>query len=866
MIPLVPKRRDDDSLSFESKFESGNLSRAERIGPSEYVLYLREDINLDPINGRDKCYNQWFYFRVDGMQDMRSYTFHICNMYKAKSLFQVGMHVLLRAPESDVWFRGGSDYMYKESTFYKKGTKMMYQLSFRVSGPHSSLYVAAAQPYTYTDLCTALSTWQGQDQRAALIERRTLCKTLAGNPVEFCIITDPNFDGNLTPPVCSQQSPSELPGDQRPWIIVCGRVHPSECNSSWFVHGLIEFLSDPRSSIAKQLRQQFVWLVIPMINPDGVICGNSRCNLAGLDLNRCWANPSESTCPTIFHAKALLQRICPQVNISLFLDVHGHSRKRGAFLYGNRRQHRSVTGQLMPYMSAPIGHEVKVPQLLAKFSSMFSLPDCTYTISRNKMGTARYVMFDEFQLINSFTLEISMFAAADSSGEALSSTSWPSDSQFNIAASESLAFRDTTTSIVLEAGVTKHNSCMSQIPRHFEADDFMHLSRDFAVCLSSDTSWMVDPINGLTKMTMSSDSSFIYAPDAGDYIDNTYGIEDSTYDRQTVIKWLSSRGISVLASTEQRVESRLLADCKSIKGSSGTKKDLSLIPIDPNCAELIKLLLNNVRAHHELLGEEPKTCASVKSYIMRQLRTHAKQTDIGQLKSVLRALADWIGFVIDFNSQDHSKRVGTLEQSVPKLSETSYNSEFASLAAVQRYLNNASERLQFDQGHIAAGQTSNTADHLFQMCATKDPQATKNALDVTVHSRLNNALERLQIRQSQSSVTEVESREIFATLDHQKKQKEEKVMLHSQPVDPFMKTVSSANLVSPQDSLLSQTTSCTPSATTTSQTPFQTQDGFIKPWSLSFSNLDTHNSAQPSQSLATSMDVCSQPPFGSRIR
>ncbi len=29
-------------------------------------------------------------------------------------------------------------------------------------------------------------------------------------------------------------------------------------------------------------------VIIPMVNPDGVIHGNSRCNLAGLDLNRKW--------------------------------------------------------------------------------------------------------------------------------------------------------------------------------------------------------------------------------------------------------------------------------------------------------------------------------------------------------------------------------------------------------------------------------------------------------------------------------------------------------------------------------------------------------------------------------------------------
>lgn len=516
MLPLGPKRRDDDVLTFESKFESGNLSRAERIGPSEYVLYIREDINLVPINGRDKCYNQWFFFRVDGMQEMRPYTFHICNMYKAKSLFQVGMHVHLRSPESDLWFPGGSDFIYKESTFSKKGTKIMYQLTFRLCSPHSSLYVAAAQPYTYSDLCTAMSKWQGQQERALFIKRHTLCKTLAGNPLEFLIISDPLTDRTFTISTSSRLSPSELPEDQRPWIIVCGRVHPSESNSSWFVHGLIEFLTDPQNSVAAQLRRQFVWLVVPMINPDGVICGNSRCNLAGLDLNRCWANPLESTCPTIFHTKALLQCLCPLVTISLFLDVHGHSRKRGAFFYGNRRQQRSATGQLMPYISAPVGHEVRVPQLLAKFSSIFSLQDCTYTITRNKMGTARYVVFNEFQLINSYTLEISMFAAS-SLGDVPSSETLLQASESHDAVSRSLNIRDAIKRIHLDAETDNDKNVICQIPRHFETGDFMQLSRDFATCLISDLSWISDPNGEIYRMKMSPDSPVIYTVNLKDH-------------------------------------------------------------------------------------------------------------------------------------------------------------------------------------------------------------------------------------------------------------------------------------------------------------------------------------------------------------
>jgi len=37
---------------------------------------------------------------------------------------------------------------------------------------------------------------------------------------------------------------------------------------------------------AVKLRQKFIFLLIPCMNPDGVILGNSRVNVLGYDLNR----------------------------------------------------------------------------------------------------------------------------------------------------------------------------------------------------------------------------------------------------------------------------------------------------------------------------------------------------------------------------------------------------------------------------------------------------------------------------------------------------------------------------------------------------------------------------------------------------
>jgi len=48
---------------------------------------------------------------------------------------------------------------------------------------------------------------------------------------------------------------------------------------------------------------KFVIVFVPMINPDGVVIGNSRCSLMGVDLNRRWTNPNKMIHPDIYFLK-----------------------------------------------------------------------------------------------------------------------------------------------------------------------------------------------------------------------------------------------------------------------------------------------------------------------------------------------------------------------------------------------------------------------------------------------------------------------------------------------------------------------------------------------------------------------------------
>ena len=49
-------------------------------------------------------------------------------------------------------------------------------------------------------------------------------------------------------------------------------MHPGESNASWVMKGSIDYLLSDQPT-AKTLREQFVFKIVPMLNPDGVING-----------------------------------------------------------------------------------------------------------------------------------------------------------------------------------------------------------------------------------------------------------------------------------------------------------------------------------------------------------------------------------------------------------------------------------------------------------------------------------------------------------------------------------------------------------------------------------------------------------------
>lgn len=76
----------------------------------------------------------------------------------------------------------------------------------------------------------------------------------------------------------------------------------------------------------------YVLQVVPMLNPDGVIVGNYRCSLAGLDLNRVYQAPDSRLQPVICAFKEMVRAFTQEREVVLSCDMHGHSRRFGVFM------------------------------------------------------------------------------------------------------------------------------------------------------------------------------------------------------------------------------------------------------------------------------------------------------------------------------------------------------------------------------------------------------------------------------------------------------------------------------------------------------------------------------------------------------
>ncbi|XP_071472273.1 cytosolic carboxypeptidase 2 isoform X6 [Marmota flaviventris] len=462
---------EDDTLLFESRFESGNLQKAVQVDTYEYELTLRTDLYTNK-------HTQWFYFRVQNTRKDVTYRFTIVNLLKPKSLYTVGMKPLMYSQlDANIynigWRREGNEIKYYKNNT-DNGQQSFYCLTWTIQFPHDqdTCFFAHFYPYTYTDLqCYLLSVAKNPIQ-SQFCKLRTLCRSLAGNTVYLLTITNP--------------SPTPHEAAAKKAVVLSARVHPGESNASWIMKGFLDFILS-NSPDAQLLRDIFVFKVVPMLNPDGVIVGNYRCSLAGRDLNRHYKTILKESFPCIWHTRNMIKRLLEEREVLLYCDFHGHSRKNNIFLYGCNNNDRKYWL-----------HERVFPLMLSKNApDKFSFHSCNFKVQKCKEGTGRVVMW-RMGILNSYTMESTF------SGSTLGSKR---NIHFTIEDLKSLGYHVCDTLLdFCDPDKTKFTQCLAELKELLQQE----IHKKFNECgeeVNLEGSWSDISLSDIESSTSGSDSS-----------------------------------------------------------------------------------------------------------------------------------------------------------------------------------------------------------------------------------------------------------------------------------------------------------------------------------------------------------------------
>ena len=355
----------------------------------KYELFLHNDTNTSG-------YTQWFFFRVSNVKKGKTLNLNIMNFLRKTTKYSNGIKIWVYSRKNSEinkigWHHTTEEVKYYKNFLYKlnKGKKdYYYTLSFNYTFQfdNDEVFFANCIPFTYTDLNRDLNFYtKNENDKYIFFNRKKLCSTIIGNEVEYFSINN-TF---IKYPFSSTNI------ENKKGVVLFGRQHPSETVGSWTIKGAMDFLLGD-SDEANYLRDNFVFKIVPMINVDGVICGNTRTSLSGCDLNRRWSNPNIILHPEIFYTKEMIMNFSEKYKIECIVDFHGHFGAFNSFFYGNYKEDNLVMGKYFPFSCA------KKSKVIQFEKSKFKMP-------KYKRGTGRINLFNELNVENVVTLETSYF-------------------------------------------------------------------------------------------------------------------------------------------------------------------------------------------------------------------------------------------------------------------------------------------------------------------------------------------------------------------------------------------------------------------------------------------------------------------------
>ena len=262
-------------VTFDASFDGARLNDCAMVGENEYRAVIRPE-NV-PIND-----SAWYAFRVTSEKD--------CAI-TVQLTYENGTHRFRPNTSKD-----GLQWTPLTASAYSK-KKDSATLRLEV-GPQP-LWVAGAELIGTKDI----DVWLNRLTRLPFATRGEVGRSLEGRPIwklELC---------HEQPPKC---------------VFITGRQHPPEVTGSIALMSFVEALAG-RDELAETFRGSFKVVVVPLMNPDGVVAGNWRSNAAGVDINRDWKTFRQPETRAV-RDEILQYDRDGHPRLSLLLDFHSTSR------------------------------------------------------------------------------------------------------------------------------------------------------------------------------------------------------------------------------------------------------------------------------------------------------------------------------------------------------------------------------------------------------------------------------------------------------------------------------------------------------------------------------------------------------------
>jgi len=363
-------------IKVSTSFPGGNVGKVEFVSPTHLRCSVQGQADHD---GRNRQAD-WYFFKLTGLpKDKAEVTIDLVDLageydYKAPA-FSVTKGT------RPVFSADGVEWGHFPDAWVSWDAKEPH-LTLRFTPRTKELWIAHVPPFAKP------VSYRGPD-----LEREVVGRTVEGRDIELLTITN-----------------RKIPEAGKKVIWLMFRQHAWEAGSSWVADGAIRHLLSPDGAY---LRDEAIFKIFPIADPDGVAAGRVRYNKNGYDLNRNWDVEDPTLMPEIAaQKKAILAWVDGGHRIDLFLSVH--NTETGEYLQapaeysalGNRvldllakRTTFNATGPLRDTgHSAPgrmtvaegLFHDRHIPAMLMEQMIEFNskLHHCPSALDRQEFGAA----------------------------------------------------------------------------------------------------------------------------------------------------------------------------------------------------------------------------------------------------------------------------------------------------------------------------------------------------------------------------------------------------------------------------------------------------------------------------------------------